>query len=390
MIKEANRLNSIHEYYFSAKLQELRNLADQGKHIINLGIGNPDMMPSENTISELMRSVQQGKNHGYQSYRGVPELRGAIAKWQQQVFNVNAKPGTEILPLIGSKEGIMHITHAFVNEGDEVLVPNPGYPTYSSVTNLIGGKVKYYNLTEDNNWLVDVDVLRKQDLSNVKLMWINYPHMPTGAKGAIEMFEDLIKLAKENDFLLCNDNPYSLILNDAPTSIMALTGAKSVALELNSLSKSHNMAGWRIGWVTAHEQYINAILKVKSNIDSGMFLPVQQAAIEALNNSPEWHRLQNSAYQKRQKIAWQIMDEIGASYDKNSVGMFIWAKVNDQIKDIEAFVDSLIYEAGVFITPGKVFGSNGNRYLRISLCSTEEVLTEALARIRNFMKTIQS
>jgi aspartate/methionine/tyrosine aminotransferase len=387
MIKEANRLSNISEYYFSTKLQEIRDLQAQGKDIINLGIGNPDMKPSPRTIAALSASSEQEGNHGYQNYRGVLELRTAIANWQERMFRVKANPITEVLPLMGSKEGIMHITNAFVNPGEEVLMPNPGYPTYASVTNLIGGNVRYYNLTSENAWQIDIAELENQDLTKVKLMWVNYPHMPTGARGTTKMFSALIRLAHAHGFLLCNDNPYSLTLNDSPKSILEIDGAKEVALELNSLSKSHNMAGWRIGWVTAHEQYINAILKVKSNVDSGMFLPVQHAAIAALDNLPDWHARQNLVYEKRRILAWKFMKEIGAKYVDDQVGMFVWAKVSDDIVDVEKFVDELIYKAGVFIAPGKIFGSNGNRYVRVSLCSSEEILSEAVVRVKNYLKT---
>ncbi|MDH5367670.1 MAG: aminotransferase class I/II-fold pyridoxal phosphate-dependent enzyme [Cyclobacteriaceae bacterium] len=382
MIKEADRLSSISEYYFSKKLQEIANLNSSGKDVINLGIGNPDMMPSNSTLEALSNSAQQAGNHGYQSYKGVPKFREAIANWSQKVFNININPVNEILPLLGSKEGIMHISSAFVNLGDEVLVPNPGYPTYSSVSKLVGAKIRNYNLLPENNWEINIEELKQQDLSKVKIMWINYPHMPTGAKGSLQMFDDLIQLAKEHQFLICNDNPYSLILNKSPKSIFMSKGAKSVALELNSMSKSHNMAGWRIGWVAGHEEYIKTILKVKSNIDSGMFLPVQHAAIEALNNSHDWHNNQNKEYEERREKVWQLLDTLGATYSKDQAGLFIWAKVNEAIEDVIQFVDELIYKAGVFVAPGSIFGSMGDRYIRVSLCSSSEIFDIALNRIK--------
>lgn len=382
MIKEADRLSSISEYYFSKKLQEIATLNSNGKDVINLGIGNPDMMPSNSTLEALNNSAQQSGNHGYQSYKGVPEFREAIANWNQKVFNIDINPINEILPLLGSKEGIMHISSAFVNPGDEVLVPNPGYPTYSSVSKLVGAKIRNYNLLPENNWEINVEELKQQNLSKVKIMWINYPHMPTGAKGSSQMFDDLIQLAKKNHFLICNDNPYSLILNNTPKSIFGSKGAKSVALELNSMSKSHNMAGWRIGWVAGHEEYIKTILKVKSNIDSGMFLPVQHAAIEALNNSHDWHNDQNKEYEERRLKVWQLLDTLGATYTKDQAGLFVWAKVNEAIEDVVQFVDELIYKAGVFVAPGGIFGSMGDRYIRVSLCSSPEIFDKALNRIK--------
>ena len=389
MITEANRLKNINEYYFSRKLQEIRDLEQNGKDVINLGIGNPDMMPSENTIDALNLSSNKKGHHGYQSYRGIAELRTAIADWQKSVFNITVDANSEILPLMGSKEGIVHVLNAFINPGDEVLVPNPGYPSYTAAALLAGGKVRNYNLVEQNNWLIDVNELEKQDLSKVKLMWVNYPHMPTGVKGSIEMFKSLVELAYKHNFLLCNDNPYSLILNDNPKSLLEIEGAKEVSLELNSLSKSHNMAGWRIGWVTSNSQYINSILKVKSNMDSGMFLPLQHAAISALNNIHEWHSEQNVEYRKRRELAWHLMDSIGASYSKDGVGMFVWGKISDSIIDVDKFVDELIYQAGVFIAPGNVFGSNGKRFVRVSICSSVSVFEKAIEDINNYLKSVK-
>lgn len=390
MIAESNRLNGIKEYYFSQKLQEIRELQASGQEIINLGIGNPDMMPSINTIEALNQSSYHTENLGYQSYRGIIELRKAISTWQKQIFNVQTIADTEILPLMGSKEGIIHISNAFLNQDDEVLVPDPGYPTYATAALLAGAQVRKYDLKERDNWQIDIDQLAQTDLSKVKLMWVNYPHMPTGTKGNMDMFKALVTLAQKNNFLLCNDNPYSLILNDSPQSILEIEGAKEVCVELNSLSKSHNMAGWRIGWVSGDSSYINTILKIKSNMDSGMFLPIQHAAISALSNSKDWYHEQNVEYEKRRELAWHLIDVIEGSYTKNSVGMFVWAKISDKILDVEDFVDDLIYKAGVFVAPGSAFGSNGSRFVRVSLCASIEKFTEAIVKVTEFMKNRES
>lgn len=386
IIKEANRLSNVKEYYFSRKLQEIRKMVLSGKNVLNMGIGNPDLSPSESTINALIHSAKNPSNHGYQNYKSIPELREAIAKWNKRIYGTQLDAETELLPLIGSKEGIMHISMAFLNPGDEVLVPNPGYPTYTSVGELVSAKIRTYDLDENKNWAVDLDKLQKSDLSKVKLMWINYPNMPTGAQATNGMMEDLIALAKAHQFLLVNDNPYSLILNDTPKSIFEVKGAKEVALELNSLSKSHNMAGWRLGWVAGAADYINTIIKVKSNVDSGMFLPVQHAAVEALNNTTEWHVEQNKAYAERREKVWELFDLLKVRYDKNQVGMFLWGKVPDEIEDVETYVDEILYGANVFITPGFIFGSNGNRYVRISLCSKKEMIEEAINRLKIFIQ----
>lgn len=383
IISPANRISEVKEYYFSVKLAEIAKLRASGKDIINLGIGSPDLSPSEETIDALCISAKNPGNHAYQSYTGISELRREIARWYYRNFEVSLNSESEILPLMGSKEGIMHISMAFLNKGDEVLVPNPGYPTYSSVSNLVEAEIRYYNLTKENDWLVDIESLKKQDLSNVKLMWINYPHMPTGATCSKEHFSELIKLAKENEFLIVNDNPYSLILNNSPLSI--LDGQDwNYVLELNSMSKSHNMAGWRLGWISGKEEYIKTILRVKSNMDSGMFLPIQHAAIRALNNDEKWHRDLNLRYSQRRNFVWKIMDIIGCEYDRNSVGMFVWGKLPDEVADPKQFVDDILYKADVFITPGLIFGSNGDRYIRISLCCKQETLKEAYRRIKKY------
>jgi LL-diaminopimelate aminotransferase len=384
IIPQANRLNQVKEYYFSTKLQEIREMEQQGIRVLNLGIGNPDLAPSVNTVKTLSEAAIGKGNHGYQSYRGVLPLRKAIANWYQKTYKVALNAESEILPLMGSKEGIMHISMAFLNPGDEVLVPNPGYPTYGAVSNLLGAKIRTYNLTENNNWEIDIQQLEQSDLSKVKLMWINYPHMPTGTKASDELLEQLIALAKKHQFLICNDNPYSLILNSKPKSILSYEGANEVAIELNSLSKSHNMAGWRMGWVAGAEAYIDTILKVKSNMDSGMFLPMQRAAIEALNNTKQWHLEQNNVYKHRRNYVWEIMDILECTYDKNQVGLFVWAKVPEHVSDVETFLDELLHEAHVFITPGFIFGSNGERYIRASLCNKVEILKEAILRVKCF------
>jgi len=385
IISEAERLSMVSEYYFSRKLQQIADMRKSGIPVINLGIGSPDLMPSEATIKALAESASKSENHGYQSYRGSVELRAAIAKWYLQTYNVALNPDSEILPLIGSKEGITHISMAFLNPGDEVLVPNPGYPTYTSVSNLAGATVRYYDLLEDQNWAVDIVQLRKQDLSKVKLMWINYPNMPTGADATDSLFEQLITLAHEKKFLICNDNPYSLVLNDNPKSILSYAGASEVALELNSLSKSHNMAGWRLGWVMGQKDYINTILKFKSNVDSGTFLPMQHAAVAALNNDNEWHKSRNEIYANRRKHVCAIFDKLGCKYNTTQVGMFIWAKVPDSVANVEAYVEDILQKAHVFITPGFIFGTNGARYVRISLTSPEALFMEALARIEKYL-----
>jgi len=381
IIAPAKRLTSVEEYYFSKKLAEIAELNAQGKQIINLGIGSPDLAPSERTIQRLHEVAANPKSHGYQSYKGTLAFRSAISNWMKDTFDADVYPETEILPLMGSKEGIMHISMAFLNPGDEVLIPNPGYPTYTSVTNLVGGNCRYYPLIEANNFSINFEELEKTDLSKVKIMWVNFPHMPTGTNGSIELFERLIEFARKHEILIVNDNPYSLILNENPLSILSVTGAKEVAIELNSLSKSHNMAGWRIGWIAGNEEIISTILKVKSNMDSGMFLGFQEAAIEALKNDSNWHKKQNEIYAERKIVALQIVKELNCLADTNQVGMFIWAKIQDTA-NTEELVDSLLYEARVFITPGYIFGSEGQNYIRISLCCDTEILNEALNRIK--------
>jgi aspartate/methionine/tyrosine aminotransferase len=385
IVKPADRTETVQEYYFSQKLAQIDKMRREGSDVINLGIGSPDQPPSGNTVSALIDEANKPTSHGYQSYSGIPALRKAFADWYSRYFHVALNPDNEILLLMGSKEGIMHISMAFVNPGDEVLIPDPGYPTYSSVTNLVGGIVRKYDLTEENGWLPDLKSLEKSDLSRVKLMWVNYPNMPTGAKGSLDLFEKLVAFSKKHRILLCNDNPYSFILNNKYISLLGVDGAKECVLELNSLSKSHNMAGWRIGMVAGQSDYIKTILKVKSNMDSGMFLAMQKAAIEALNNQDAWYGLINSVYSKRRRIVEEIMNLLQCKYDKSQVGLFIWGRIPENIPDCESYVENILMKSLVFITPGFIFGTNGERYIRISLCATEEKLNEARKRISNLL-----
>lgn len=380
-IKPANRLNNVSEYYFSAKLREIAEMNANGKNVLNLGIGNPDLPPSAETIRTLCNEAQKPNVHGYQSYVGIPELREGFAKWYKRWYNVELNPITEIQPLIGSKEGILHITLAFVNPGDSVLVPNPGYPTYQSVSRLAEANVISYDLVDENDWQPDFEALEKMDLSNVKLMWTNYPNMPTGTNATKELFEKLVAFGKKHGIVICNDNPYSFILNKNKMSILSVDGAKDICIELNSMSKSHNMAGWRMAMLASNAQFIKWVLNVKSNVDSGMYKPMMTAAAEALKNSDKWHNETNKVYANRRELAYRIMDKLECKYDKNQVGMFIWAKIPNKWKDAGELADKILYENNVFITPGFIFGSNGERYLRISLCSPESMLEEALRRL---------
>jgi LL-diaminopimelate aminotransferase len=385
IVKPADRTGNVQEYYFSQKLAQIDRMRREGSDVINLGIGSPDQPPSGNTISALIDEANKPSSHGYQSYSGIPSLRKAFSDWYGKYFRVDLNPDNEILLLMGSKEGIMHISMAFVNPGDEVLVPDPGYPTYSSVTNLVGGIVKKYDLSEENGWLPDLVSLEMTDLSKVKLMWVNYPNMPTGARGSLDFFEKLVAFCRKHKILLCNDNPYSFILNNKYISLLAVDGAKDVALELNSLSKSHNMAGWRIGMVAGQSDYIKTILKVKSNMDSGMFLAMQKAAVEALNNQESWYGLINSVYTKRRRIVEEIITLLKCRYDKSQVGLFVWGRIPEEIKDCESWIEDLLMKTLVFITPGFIFGKNGERYIRISLCATEEKLKEAKKRLEGYL-----
>ena len=385
MIQTAKRIDAVEEYYFSKKLAEVRGLDTPEHRVINLGIGSPDMAPAASAIHVLTESANNPANHGYQNYKGIPALRKGIADFYKRTYNVSLDAETMILPLMGSKEGIMHISMAFVNEGEEVLIPDPGYPTYSSVANLVGGKIRTYAMKEELKWGIDIDALKKSDLSKVKIMWINFPHMPTGRIASREELKELVDLARKNNFLIVNDNPYSLILNDEPMSILSIEGAEDVALELNSLSKSHNMAGWRIGWVAGKKEFIDAVLKVKSNMDSGMFLGLQHAAIEALQSADAWFKELNKIYIERRTAAHKILDVLKCTYEKKQSGLFVWAKVPDSMSDVEKFIDEILYATKVFITPGFIFGEAGKRYIRISLCSPAEKMQEAADRIEKFV-----
>ncbi|MEY3501855.1 MAG: hypothetical protein RL308_3528 [Bacteroidota bacterium] len=387
VIPVANRLKQVEDYYFVKKLEEIAKLNNEGKNIINFGIGNPDMMPSEATIQALNTAAENPKNHGYQPYRGMPELRQSVADFYKKTYQVDINPATEVLPLLGSKEGILHLSMAFLNAGDKVLVPNPGYPTYSSIANLVGAEIMYYDLKDENNWQPDLEAIKQNDLTDVKIMWLNYPHMPTGTPADPIVLKKIVDFAHEYKILICFDNPYSLVLNKtAPVSLLSIEGAKDVCIELNSLSKSFNMAGWRVGMMIGRADYLGAALRVKSNIDSGMFLPVQQAAIAALQNSDKWHADRNEVYSNRRDCVYKIFDLLGFTYSTDQVGMFVWAKAPESIVNVPEFADKILYGANVFITPGVIFGSNGARFLRISLCVPIEKMEEALLRIKDWLK----
>ena len=371
-IQPADRLANVSEYYFSRKLKEVAQMNAEGKNVISLGIGSPDMPPSGETVNVLCEQAKRPDAHGYQPTVGIPELRKAMADWYKRWYHVELDPATEIQPLIGSKEGILHVTLALVNPGDQVLVPNPGYPNY--------------NLREDNHWQPDFDELEKMDLSRVKIMWTNYPNMPTGANATMELYEKLVNFARRHNIVIVNDNPYSFILNKKPLSILNVPGAKECCIEFNSMSKSHNMPGWRVGMLATNAQFIQWILKIKSNIDSGTFRPMQLAAAQAYNNSVEWHEEANiNVYSRRRQLAEEIMKVLGCSFDPNQVGMFLWGRIPESYNDVEELTEKVLHEARVFITPGFIFGSNGKRYIRISLCAKEEKLAEALERIKKIM-----
>ncbi len=380
MIKAAKRLETVQEYYFSKKLREVRGLAAAGKPIINMGIGSPDLQPPVEVLAAIKSSLNDPSAHKYQSYQGLPELRSAISKFYKNKFSVDTNSEDEVLPLMGSKEGIMHISMAFLNEGDKVLIPNPGYPTYTSVTKLVGAEPLFYNLSDANNWQPNYKELEERDLSDVKIMWVNYPHMPTGTNATLETFEKLVAFGKKHQILIINDNPYSFILNDNPVSILQVEGAKDTALELNSLSKTFNMAGWRVGMVLGNTAYISEILKVKSNMDSGMFYGIQKGAIEALQLPDTWFTVQNKIYEERRVLIWQLADKLGATYNKNATGLFVWAKIPEGRK-AEEVTDAILYDKDIFITPGTIFGSQGEGYIRFSLCVTAAIIKEAISRI---------
>ena len=379
----SNRLEGIGEYYFATKLREIAELNKAGKQIINLGIGSPDLPPHPDVIKTLQEEAAKDNAHAYQSYNGSPVLREAIAEWYKKYYEVdNIDPAKEILPLLGSKEGIMHICMTYLNQGDQVLIPNPGYPTYTSAVKLAGGTPLYYELTAENNWAPDFDSLEKSDLSKVKLMWVNYPQMPTGQQPNKSLFEKLVAFGKQHHILICHDNPYAFILNDHPESLLAVKGAKEVVIELNSLSKSQNMAGWRVGMLIAGEDRVNEILRFKSNMDSGMFLPVQLAAAKALSLDQSWYDSVNKIYTERREKVFELLDLLDCTFSKTQVGMFVWAKIPAIYKDGYALSDKVLYDANVFITPGGIFGTAGNNYIRVSLCGSMEKFNEAIKRVK--------
>ena len=381
MILPANRLNTVSEYYFSAKLREVAQMNAEGKHVINLGIGNPDLPPSEATIEALCADARRPDAHGYQSYNGLPELRQAWAGWYARWYGVELDPDTEILPLIGSKEGVLHTTLALVNPGDGVLVPDPGYPTYTSASRLCEARVIPYPLDEARGWTPDFEALERMDLTGVKLMWANYPNMPTGARATRSLFERLADFAHRHGIVVVNDNPYSFILNDEKLSILSVPGARDVCIELNSMSKAHNMAGWRMAMLASNAQFVQWVLRVKSNVDSGMYRPMMKGAVQALHNPPAWHDEMNRVYARRRATACRIMDALGCRYDPGQVGMFLWARIPDRYRDAAQLADEVLYGKHVFITPGHIFGERGTRHVRISLCCNEQMLEEALRRL---------
>lgn len=385
-IHPSNRVTQVKEYYFSKKLKEVAQLNAKGMDIISLGIGGPDRPPHKSVIDKLCGEAKKDNTHGYQPYVGLPALRKAYADWYARWYGVELNPANEIQPLIGSKEGILHITLAFVNPGDAVLVPNPGYPTYTSVSKLAEAEIIPYNLTHENGWYPDFDELESLPLDKVKLMWVNYPNMPTGAPATKELYQKLVDFGKRHNIVIVNDNPYSFILNDNPISMLSVPGAKDIAIEMNSLSKSHNMAGWRMGMLASNAQFVEWILKVKSNIDSGQFRPAMEAAVEALSCDDEWYKDLNSVYAQRRKVAEAIMAELGCTFDESQRGLFLWGHIPESAESSEAFADNILYNARVFLTPGFIFGSNGERYIRISLCATEEKMKEALDRIKEINK----
>lgn len=383
-IQTARRIEVVQEYYFSKKRQELEALSSQGVKVINLGIGSPDLPPPTEMVDMLNEISGKSNSHGYQNYRGSDELRTAIAEWYSRYYGVSTNSKTEILPLMGSKEGIMHLSMALLNEGDKVLVPNPGYPVYRAASEMAGAKVLNYSLLEQNNFFPDFDELEKLDLNGVKLMWVNYPNMPTGTRATLPLFKRIVEFGRKHGILICHDNPYSFILNPEPMSILQVEGAKDIAIELNSLSKSHNMAGWRVGMMVGNPDVLSAVLRFKTNMDSGMPLPVQLAAVAALGCGKEWFSSLNAEYKERQRIAKQIAGELDCTFNPDQSGLFLWIKIPPYMVDAEAFSGEILKQLGVFITPGTVFGSNGEGYLRISLCSDLNTFNETLLRVRQF------
>jgi len=382
MIKTASRLGEVKEYYFSRKLREIAELRAEGKNVLNLGIGSPDLPPSLSVLETLKKESAKPNNHAYQSYSGLLELRVAFADWYKKSYAVELNPAKEVLPLIGSKEGIMHISMTYLEAGDEVLVPNPGYPAYRAVANLTGATIVDYDLKEENNWLPDFAALAKKDLSKVKIMWLNYPNMPTGTRATKVFFEKIVAFGKEHNILIVNDNPYSFILNEEPLSILSVEGAKETALELNSLSKSHNMAGWRVGILAGKAEYLQTILRFKSNMDSGMFKPLQLAAATALQNPQSWYDNLNAIYHTRRKVVFELLELLKCQFDRDQVGMFVWAKIPAEYETGFTLSDKILSDTYVFITPGGIFGSNGDKYVRVSLCSKKEVFEEAIRRCK--------
>ena len=380
MINNSKRLENISEYYFSKKLREVKSLIDEGKDIVNLAIGSPDLFPPENSIKTVVKSLNEKNAHKYQGYSGICQLREEISSFYKKYFKVDLHPDQNILPLIGSKEGIFHISMSFLNDDDSVLIPNPGYPAYSSITKLMGNKIIHYDLTERNNWEPDFSKLKKLDLNKVKIMWVNYPNMPTGRTASVKLFEKIIQFGKDNNILIVNDNPYSFILNDNPLSIMSIPGAMENCIELNSMSKIYNMAGWRVGFVIGNPTFISNILKVKSNIDSGMFYPVQMGAANALSQNNDWFEKLNMKYRERRELVWELTSKLGCTFSKDNVGMFIWAKINKSTPSKE-FVDNVLYKFGIFVAPGIIFGTNGEGYIRISLCNSIKNIKKAISRL---------
>tara|TARA_B110000046_G_scaffold28985_1_gene30208 strand:- start:33844 stop:34986 length:1143 start_codon:yes stop_codon:yes gene_type:complete len=376
----ANRLHTVEEYYFSKKLREVNAMKAAGAPIINLGIGSPDLAPPKTVISAITDCLMDASAHKYQSYQGLPELRSAMANFYQTHYNVSLNSENEVLPLIGSKEGIMHISMAYLNEGDAVLIPNPGYPTYTSVTKLVGADPIFYDLKANSNWQPDLAALEAMDLSKVKIMWVNYPHMPTGTFGDHTILKTLVAFAKKHSILLINDNPYSFILNDNPSSIFNVEGAKEVCLELNSLSKTFNMAGWRVGMLTGSATHLQNVIKVKSNMDSGMFYGIQKGAIEALNSSKNWFKDLNKIYAERRALVWELATALNCTFETTTSGMFVWAKLPSDLKS-ETFIDTLLQKHHIFIAPGTIFGSNGEGYIRFSLCAPKESIQSAIKRV---------
>ncbi len=381
-IQLASRISTVKKYFFASKLEEIRRMDVAGDRVINLGIGNPDISPNNEVTKELVYSAFQQRSHTYQPYQGRSELRTAFAEWYLRIYNVDLKPDKEVLPLMGSKEGIMHISLAFLEPGDTVLIPNPGYPAYASAARMAGANVCYYNLKAENNWFPDFDELERRADDTCKLIWVNYPHMPTGKNGNIKLYQKLVEFANKKGILLCHDNPYSLILNDTPMSILNAEGAKECTLELNSLSKSHNMAGWRVGVLIGNEDLVSSVLRVKSNFDSGMYRPVQEAAIKALQLGSEWYKALNEVYKVRRTNVLKITRMLNCKTDQEAAGMFVWARIPDTYSNGVELSDYLLKEAKVFITPGSVFGKNGEKYIRISLCAPDQKIEEAYCRIK--------